>query len=143
MLDARHVLPPRRNFQGPSFQRGAREPSVVALVKAYVSEHRQAMSIELTAEIADVEGCRSAIADALEGDPNVQRLPSADARIIKLRLRENPAREHWPEDVELLFGPTRLVVIIHSASRQQREYLVDLLERTLSGVGCAAELVEE
>jgi hypothetical protein len=101
------------------------------------------VSIEFETEISGAGDVLSAIVDALKEDPEVETLSSTEAGVITLRLRTNPPREKWPEDVALTVEPKHLYVAFHSATRQQREHLVTLLEQAISRAGCSGKLVEE
>ncbi|MBI5535272.1 MAG: hypothetical protein HY898_21270 [Deltaproteobacteria bacterium] len=101
------------------------------------------MGIEYACDVVGTGDFRSAISSGLHDDPCVELLPSSDACLIKLRFRETPRREEWPEDVDVTFEPMRIAVVFHSATRQQRQYLVQLLENLLLEAGCSGKLVEQ
>jgi hypothetical protein len=101
------------------------------------------MSIEFAADVAGSADLQIPVRTAMQNDPAFEVLPSSAEAALKLRLRSHPPREHWPEDAEVVFGGGRILVTVHSASRQEREYLIRLLERTLSEAGCAAKFVEQ
>jgi hypothetical protein len=101
------------------------------------------MSIEFACDVAEDGDFRSVIASALSDDCTFEVIPSPDASLVKMRFRANPTREQWPEDVEVSLVPGRIAVVVHSATRQQREYLVQLLERLLVEAGCPGKLAEQ
>lgn len=101
------------------------------------------MSIELAADIVGCGDFNPTIHRALRKDPEVQILASPDASVIRLRFSENPVRKQWSEDVQVTLEDGRILVVLYSATRRQREHLTRLLERALAEAGCSGEFVEE
>ena len=69
--------------------------------------------------------------------------PSEDPRRVVLRLKGQPRRPDWPEDAEIHFQPTRIYVVVHSASRADRTALIKGLEESLAANGHVAAHFEE
>jgi hypothetical protein len=47
---------------------------------------------------------------------------------IHFRLTGRPRRDHWPEDVSVIFEPSRVVVAFHSPTTDEPEFLRVLAE---------------
>jgi len=101
------------------------------------------MSIEFVAHIDESGEFKVAVTGVLKNDNTFEILPSSDESVVKCRFRANSMRERWPEDIELKFSSEQIAVVVHSATRQQREYLIELIERALSEIGWLGKLVEE
>lgn len=89
------------------------------------------MSIELFAKIEASAQYISDIANILKKDESYLILNNPNPSRILLRLKKNPPRVDWPEDVELNFSAEGIFLIFHSANSDDRTGLVRILESTL------------
>jgi hypothetical protein len=62
---------------------------------------------------------------------------------VSLRLSANPRRTTWPEDAQVTFGPRKIYVVFHAASRDDRLHLLGVVEAALAKQGRAVTFIED
>lgn len=101
------------------------------------------MSYEFHADIDGSGDLPTAILAEVSNDAMFEVLAISDSDTIRVRVASNEKNVKWPEDIEIRSRPGRLEVIVHSATRPQREHLLLLLERAIVRAGCRGTLVED
>ena len=91
------------------------------------------MSYEYSATAALTDGEVRQLKASLLDHGLVLRVQEEPRRIL-LRFARRPAREQWPEDIELRFGEV-VYVAFHSASGAERREFLEHLESRLSRIG--------
>lgn len=100
------------------------------------------MSIEYVGDIDINQAGATAILTALSHDSCYALLPSSDPSRIALRITANPERKNWTEDVEIAWGHG-LRVVFHSATRDERHGLLELIKQTLAELGQTVQFEED
>ena len=101
------------------------------------------MSIEFTADVTGREDCVVSVVDTLRTDRDLEMLGPLEHGIARFRFVNCPARDGWSEDLTLALRPGKIVIAFHSASRENRERIIRLLEMVLRRSGCSGAFVEE
>ena len=99
------------------------------------------MGITYTASVHLSPEVSATVLEDLSHDDEYEIL-SRSPGVVQLRLRAQPARTKWPEDVEIHFD-TGIHVVFHSADRQSRTRLLDRLRSTLGRLGLPATFSED
>jgi hypothetical protein len=98
------------------------------------------MSIEYFAPVEVVPTLPAVVREELAQTDDYEVLSCSET--ITLRLLTQPAREHWPEDVEIHFKDG-VHVVFHSANRLDRRRLLDRLQSVLARLGHSATFSED
>ncbi|AKT42944.1 hypothetical protein [Chondromyces crocatus] len=91
------------------------------------------MGYEYVSAAKPDDACIASVQRALSLDPRYEVLSSTETGIA-LRLVRQPARDRWPEDLDVYFRPV-LRVVFHSATRNDRNDFLKSLQSLLAGHG--------
>jgi hypothetical protein len=59
---------------------------------------------------------------------------------FSLLMARRPAREHWPEDVDIQVGRDGVFVVFHGGTAAERDGVPEIMRETLTHVGSTARL---
>ncbi|MFT4176594.1 MAG: hypothetical protein QM627_08040 [Luteolibacter sp.] len=102
------------------------------------------MSYEYTADIEiEEDEAKAIVREVIERSETVEFV-SEDGSTLNVIYPVRSERESpWSEDVQFVFSSHNFSIVIHAATRDEREELIKMLEQAFEGRGIDLKLEEE